>query len=240
MSTVGELLSAPGDPVEVRLLRLRWSNAYLVHGDRTVLVDAGSPGDERVILAALGSLGRGRDGLAAIVLTHGHADHAGAAAALRDATDAPVLLARGDVPMVAAGSNVPLVPTGVEARLVQPFVPRAFPAFTPDEVVEATLDLAAHGIPATIRPLGGHTRGSSIVELPGGDVVVGDLLRGGRLGGRWRGTVPLTHYYEQEPAAVVQVVDAVLGGGARRLLVGHGGPLDARAVAAWRARRGSV
>ncbi len=58
VSTAGELVSAPGDPVEVRLLRLRWSNAYLVHGDRTVLVDAGSPGDEAAILAALAAAGR--------------------------------------------------------------------------------------------------------------------------------------------------------------------------------------
>ncbi len=91
-----------------------------------------------------------------------------------------------------------------------------------------------------MRLLGGHTRGSSIVELPGGDVVVGDLVRGGRLGGRWRGAVPMTHYYEEEPLAVTRVVDAVLAGGARRLLVGHGGPLDADAVAAWRARRRSA
>jgi glyoxylase-like metal-dependent hydrolase (beta-lactamase superfamily II) len=182
VSAVGTLVSAPGAPIEVRLLRLRWSNAYLVRGDRTVLVDAGSPGDEGAILAALGSLGRLQDGLAAIVLTHGHADHAGAAAALRDATGAPVLLARGDVSMVAAGANVPLVPTGLEARLVRPFVPQAFPAFMPDEVVDAPFDLTPHGVPASVRPLGGHTCGSSIVELPGGDVVVGDLLRGGRLG----------------------------------------------------------
>jgi hypothetical protein len=47
----------------------------------------------------------------------------------------------------------------------------------------------------------------------------------------------MTHYYEEEPASVTAVVDAVLQGGARRLLVGHGGPLEAAAVAAWRRGR---
>lgn len=233
----GGVISPAGAGVEVRLLRLRWSNAYLLVGERAVLVDAGSPGDEQAILSAIAALGRGRDALAAIVLTHGHADHAGAAGAVRAATGAPILLGAGDVGMAAAGRNVPLVPTGLEARLVKPFVPQAFPPLAPDEVLEEPRDLAGFGVSAMVRPLGGHTRGSAIVELAGGDILVGDLVRGGRLGGRWRGTVPMTHYYEEGPAAVTDVVDAVLAGGARRLLVGHGGPLDAGAVAAWRRTR---
>lgn len=237
MSHAGERISAPGDPVEVRLLRLRWSNVYLLLGERPIVVDAGSPGDEVAILAGLAAAGRSPRDLAAIVLTHGHADHAGAAAALGAATGAPVLLGDGDAAMAAAGRNLPLVATGLEARLVAPFVPQAYPAVVPDVVVTGPLDLAPYGTPAILRPLGGHTRGSAIVELPSGDVLVGDLVRGGRLGGRLRATVPMTHYYEEEPAAVTTVVDRVLDGGARRLLVGHGGPLAAVDVAAWRRTR---
>ncbi len=208
---VAGALASPSDGfVKVRLLRLRWSNAYFLVGDRVVLVDAGSPGDEAAILAAAASLGRGAGALAAIVLTHGHADHAGAAAAVRAATGAPILLAAGDVAMAGAGRNVPLVPKGHEARLVKPFVPQAFPAFVPDEVLDAPRDLSPFGVSGLVRPLGGHTRGPAIVEVPGGDVLVGDLLRGGRLGGRWRGTTPMTHYYEAplSPLTVTPAVEA--------------------------------
>ncbi len=202
-----------------------------------MVVDAGSPGDEPQILAALAAAGRRPRDLAAIVLTHGHADHAGGAAALRAATGAPVVLGDGDAAMATTGRNLPLVPTGLEARLVAPFVPQAFPGVAPDVIVAEALELAAFGVAATFRPLGGHTRGSAIVELASGDILAGDLVRGGRLGGRLRPTVPMTHYYEEDPAAVTAVVDSVLGGGARRLLVGHGGPLAAADVAAWRRLR---
>ncbi|MCU0477548.1 MAG: MBL fold metallo-hydrolase [Chloroflexi bacterium] len=71
MSHAGERISAPGDPVEVRLVRLRWSNVYLLLGERPIVVDAGSPGDETAILAGLAAAGRRPRDLAAIVLTHG-------------------------------------------------------------------------------------------------------------------------------------------------------------------------
>lgn len=61
------------------------SNAFLVAGERTVLVDAGADFD---VVARL----RDRvDALDAVVLTHTHPDHVGNVEAVRAAFDAPVL-----------------------------------------------------------------------------------------------------------------------------------------------------
>ena len=57
------------------------SNAFLVTGDRTVLVDAGSNFD------AAAAVREEVDGLDALVLTHTHPDHVGNADAVRDAFD---------------------------------------------------------------------------------------------------------------------------------------------------------
>jgi glyoxylase-like metal-dependent hydrolase (beta-lactamase superfamily II) len=75
--------------MEIIKIRLPWSNVHLILGDRSVLVDSGSAGDLVRIVAALRAHGADPKDLAAIVQTHGHADHAGCAASLRDLSDAP-------------------------------------------------------------------------------------------------------------------------------------------------------
>jgi len=60
------------------------SNAFLVTGDRTVVVDAGNEFD------AVAAVRERADDLDALVLTHTHADHVGNAAALVDAFDVDV------------------------------------------------------------------------------------------------------------------------------------------------------
>jgi len=58
--------------------------AYLVDGDRPVLVDAGAAPAADAVEAALADRGVGPDDLAGVVATHVHLDHAGAVGALAD------------------------------------------------------------------------------------------------------------------------------------------------------------
>jgi glyoxylase-like metal-dependent hydrolase (beta-lactamase superfamily II) len=62
----------------------------LVHEEGVVLLDTGFPGDARRIQSKLAELGVGPADVRAILLTHGHIDHAGSAAELRAWTGAPV------------------------------------------------------------------------------------------------------------------------------------------------------
>ncbi|HVU35403.1 MAG TPA: MBL fold metallo-hydrolase [Opitutaceae bacterium] len=62
----------------------------LVDGDGVVLLDTGFPGDHRAILRTVTQLGLGPRDVRAIVLTHGHIDHAGNAAWAKTWTRAPV------------------------------------------------------------------------------------------------------------------------------------------------------
>jgi hypothetical protein len=75
-----ELHGQRGKSVSVRIvpLRLSISNAYLLLGDRPVLVDTGRPGVEQRLLDSLDQHSIAPAGLALVVLTHGHTDHAGA------------------------------------------------------------------------------------------------------------------------------------------------------------------
>jgi glyoxylase-like metal-dependent hydrolase (beta-lactamase superfamily II) len=62
----------------------------LVDADGAVLLDTGFPGDHRNIRRTLARLGLGPGDVRAILLTHGHIDHAGSAAALKRWCGAPI------------------------------------------------------------------------------------------------------------------------------------------------------
>jgi len=84
------------------------SNAYLVGDDSSwVLVDACTPGNEgRIRRAAERRFGRGRRPRA-ILLTHGHFDHAGSAGPLADAFGVPIFAHRLELPYLTGQAHYP-------------------------------------------------------------------------------------------------------------------------------------
>jgi glyoxylase-like metal-dependent hydrolase (beta-lactamase superfamily II) len=95
---------APGVAVIPTLI----ANAYLVEAQSTfVLVDTCAPGNERRIQrAAERFFGRGRRPCA-IVLTHGHFDHAGSAGGLADAWGVPIYAHSLDLPYLTGEAHYP-------------------------------------------------------------------------------------------------------------------------------------
>ena len=178
--------------------------------------------------------------LALILLTHGHGDHAGSAAALQQAAGAPVAVHAADAWMLAAGRNDTLHPTSLEARLVKPFVDRPFPAVQPDILLHPGFDLAPYGVRATVLHTPGHTAGSVSLRLASGDMLVGDLLMGGMMGGHIRSHVPAYHYFAADRAQLRASLTEVVALAPPRLYVGHGGPLALADVVAFQQQRAPV
>ena len=217
-------------PPEIVTLRLPLVNAYLVRSHRWVLIDAGAPGDEQRILRAAARSGvRPRD-IALIVLTHGHVDHFGSAAVLRQLTGAPVAVHQADADYVRSGRNPEMRRTGLEGLIFRPFLPWSGPALEPDIVFGADFDPGVYGLDATVLPTPGHSPGSVSFLLPGGALLAGDLLRGGFLGGRVAPRRPEPPFYAADLLQLWASLDRVLELPLTTLYVGHGGPLDAGVV----------
>jgi len=95
---------APGIAIVPTLI----ANAYLVGGSASwVLVDACTPGHERLIQRAADRRFGPRSHPRAILLTHGHFDHAGSAAALAAAWGVPIYAHRRELPYLTGQSNYP-------------------------------------------------------------------------------------------------------------------------------------
>jgi len=216
----------------VHTLRLRLSNAFLIRGERPILVDAGSPGEADRIIAAIRGKGVEPHTLALILLTHGHLPVTGSAGELRRRTGAPIAIHAADAEMLRMGHNAPLRPTCFTARLAAPIVQggRGEPTH-PDLILDGERSLRDIGVDGRIIETPGHTAGSISLLLAGGDAVVGDLLMGGYLGGLVRRRVPNVAYFQDDDDAARQSLRMILGSGARKIYVGHGGPLAAEQVA---------
>lgn len=230
------------DSIRVFQITLSMSNVHLIKsGKRCFLVDTGSKDDLPALAAALAREGvRFRD-LAAVILTHGHADHAGLAAEVRRRSGAVVIAGRGDRSMLESGVNEPVTPTSFTARLILilPLDPRYEP-LRADVEVDGERDLASYGLAGRVLPVPGHTPGSLAVVLDDGRAFVGDMMLGGWLGGALFAHRPGEHYFHMDVAGNGHSLAALANLPIRQYFLGHGGPLSQEAVREYLGREGAA
>src|ERR1700727_248866 len=88
----------------VHAVALGNANTYLIEGeDGLTLIDAGFPNKEAAVFAAIRELGHSLNRLKHLVLTHGHPDHIGSAAAIVRETGARTYMHPLDIPLAEAG-----------------------------------------------------------------------------------------------------------------------------------------
>jgi glyoxylase-like metal-dependent hydrolase (beta-lactamase superfamily II) len=216
---------------EVLTFRLGMSNVHAIRGDRVVLVDAGGKGDLPALASALARHGIGWSDIAAVVVTHGHSDHAALAAEIRRRGGARLILGRGDAPMAAAGRNDELKPTNFTAKVLERFfIDPSYEPFTADVLVDSPIDLGRYGIEGVVRQVPGHTPGSLVVELPDGRAFVGDVMLGGVMGGRFLADRAGEHYFQADAARNRDNVAELLSRPIATFYLGHGGPVSRSSV----------
>jgi hydroxyacylglutathione hydrolase len=221
-------------------LNLSIVNVYLVTAPRVVVIDTGAPGSVPKIVAALARQGFRPTDISLILLTHAHSDHAGSAAELRTISKAPVAVHEEDVPMLRRGDNGKMVATDWEAAMSQPFVDRPFPGLEPDIVLNNESRLDDLGMEAQLLHTPGHTEGSISLLFENGDGIVGDVLRGGWLGGTLFATQPKYPFFLydlNDKGRIHGSVQRLLGAGVKRFYTGHGGPLAQERVMQWLSAR---
>jgi len=217
---------------EVYSVRSSIVNTYIVRGQRSIIIDTGMPGFGERILAKMGQYSIKMGDVSLILITHGHHDHYGSAAFLKEKTGAPVAIHRDDAAALRTAVNPPLYPVGVTGRFMEAVsgmlkIPR-IQGMEPDIVIDTELDLAAYGIEGKVIPTPGHTTGSVSVLLAGGCALVGDMIFGGML----RKHAPNFPYFCRDKEQLLKSIQLILDKNPKIIYSGHGGPFTAGQV--WR------
>jgi glyoxylase-like metal-dependent hydrolase (beta-lactamase superfamily II) len=155
------------------------SNMYLLASSKgMILIDAGWPGFEKRVVRLLNRLHR--TDLRLILITHGHFDHYGSAAAIRRLTGAVIAVHKLDEEFMAKGAT----PLGMKhgmgkmmARLlpVGEFFLQTEPTFA-NIVFDESFSLALYGIDGYVLHTPGHTYGSCSIVINNEIAFTGDLL----------------------------------------------------------------
>jgi glyoxylase-like metal-dependent hydrolase (beta-lactamase superfamily II) len=207
-------------------LPLLASNAFLLLGEKPILIDSGSPGDIPAIERKLRKAGVTLSEIELLILTHAHFDHAGNAAAIRKRSGCKVVAHESERTFLENGKNAAITPFNFFAKLMSPFMHIPFAATDVDIVVKDSFDLNPYGADAQIVWTPGHTPGSISVVTTGGEAVVGDLIGGGSMLGIWQPTRPRYHYWIENKEEVDASLSRLFARQIVKIHVGHGGPLD--------------
>lgn len=213
---VGPVLSACMPPrlaetvsgTEVHAIRIDATNVgVLSTGQDTLLIDIGFDGAYDKLVVELEARKIAPDTVSTLILTHGHPDHAADAARVQ-ATGVALWAHAGDAEMLRTGVVAETGVYGAEAHALAPFVMADFTPSEPDVLFDRAVRFEQHG--AVVYPVGGHTDGSVVVVVHEQVAFVGDLVRGGVLGGMIAGETPMLHLYHDDVNASHDALRALL------------------------------
>ncbi len=207
------------------------ANAFVVDGDEGItLIDTGLPNRHGVIIESLEHIGRSAKDIVSILLTHGHVDHYGSAAALHAASSATVYASHIDAGVIR-GDRPPHAPPRFEGM---PFIGRLM-KLMPDADNLDVDNIVAEGFDASmpkdfsVIDTPGHTDGhlSFLLDRGGGVMFVGDAAVSSK-GEVKRG------FFNKSTAAFDASISHLASFDFNVACFGHSGPIKVGASAAFK------
>jgi glyoxylase-like metal-dependent hydrolase (beta-lactamase superfamily II) len=166
----------------IHTIPLGFDNVYVVKDKGTIMIDSGEPKKKKAFLKGLKRAAIEPEEIQLIILTHGHWDHIGSTAEIKEITGAKVVMHKNEKhwlekslkPMPPGVTTWGKISTKLFSWLLVPFV-NIQPAEVDIVLEDDEFSLEEYGISGKIVYTPGHSSGSVSVLLESGDVFVGDM-----------------------------------------------------------------
>ena len=167
------------DIIPIKTSYLFEVNSYLIKTDAGYfLIDTGMKKTRPRIEEELVKEGCNPGDLKLIILTHGHLDHIGNAAYLRDKYGSKIAMHGDDVRMAESGDmfiDSKGLMVSVVGGLMKLLGLSGYERFTPDVYLDDQQDLSEYGLPAKVLYTPGHSNGSISLLTEEGALFCGDI-----------------------------------------------------------------
>jgi glyoxylase-like metal-dependent hydrolase (beta-lactamase superfamily II) len=211
--------------MEIIKIKLSLSNAYLVKDKKSILIDTGSPKEADKILSAVKQAGVSEKDISLILHTHGHVDHAGSTAELKRRLGIPSAIHKEDAFMLQTGTNGLVNAINFEAEIYKKILVKPFEASEPDILIENEISLNDFGVDGKIIFTSGHTKGSISILFGNNEMIIGDVMMGGFMGGIVFPSRPTYHYFYNDFDEIKSSIKKIVSMKPTKMYVGHGGAL---------------
>lgn len=169
----------------IHAITLGVDQCYIIRGEKTIMIDGGSPKQAKGFLKAVERLSIKPEDVKLIILTHGHWDHIASAKEIKDLTGAKLALHQKEKDWLE--KSLKPIPPGVTAwgkmfgKILALFMPLVHIPGTGVDIVlgDGEFPLSEYGIAGKILHTPGHSMGSVSILLDTGDAFVGDLAMSG-------------------------------------------------------------
>ncbi len=219
----------------IHTIPLGFDNAYIVKDKGAVMIDGGEPKKGKFFLKSLEETGMKPEEIQLIILTHGHWDHIGSAAEIKELTGAKVVMHQNEKhwlqeslkPMRPGVSTWGKISTKLFSWTIVPFV-HIRPTDVDIVLEDDEFSLEQYGISGKIIYTPGHSSGSVSVLLETGEAFVGDLAMN-KFPLRLSPGLPI---YAEDWPKVLDSWQMLLNRGAEMIYPSHGRAFSAEIIAA--------
>ncbi len=213
----------------IHTIPLGFDNVYVVKDKGTIVIDSGEPKKGKEFLEFIKKNGIKPDEIQLLILTHGHWDHIGSAAELKELTGAKVVLHKNETKWLE-NSLKPMPPgitvwgkisTKLFSWLLVPFV-HITPTTVDIILEEDDFSLEEYGISGSIIYTPGHSSGSVSILLDTGEAFVGDAAMN-KFPLRLSPGLPI---YAEDVGALKKSWEKLLGKNVKTIYPAHGEPFS--------------